>query len=242
MTTSKTEALKADLQAKEATLESDIKTLEEGIAEAQKQISELEVNLQRANEDRQKENVEYQKTVAEQTATVGILKQALERLAKYYDEASLVQTRQHRQAHKQTPPVPEAEYAPSKSASGVMQLIEKLIGEAKEMTASAKTSESAAQAAYEQAVADTNDSVSTLQKEIATKTKTKAQTSKEKIQTGSDIVDSVNELEGLSKYTGNLHTECDYLMKNFDVRQDARGQEIEALQQAKQILSGASLS
>jgi len=30
-------------------------------------------------------------------------------------------------------------------------------------------------------------------------------------------------------------------MKNFGVRQEARAQEIEALQQAKQILSGASL-
>merc|ERR1719284_1304729 len=127
MTTSKTESLKADLEAKEATLESNIKALEEGIAEALKQISELQVNLQRANEDRQKENIEFQKTVAEQTATVGILKEALERLAKYYDEAALVQTRKRgQQAVKQTPPVPQAEYAPSKAAPSVMQMMVKL--------------------------------------------------------------------------------------------------------------------
>merc|ERR1719284_404409 len=127
MTTSKTESLKADLQTKEASLESDIKKLEEGIVEAEKQISELQVNLQRANEERQKENIEFQKTVAEQTATVGILKEALERLAKYYDEAALVQTRKRgQQAVKQTPPVPQAEYAPSKAAPSVMQMMVKL--------------------------------------------------------------------------------------------------------------------
>merc|ERR1712187_541866 len=119
MTTSKTESLKADLPEHEASLESDIKALEEGIVEAQKQIAELQVNLQRANEDRQKENLEYQKTVAEQTATVGILKEALERLAKYYDEAALLQTRQRGTALKQTLPVEQAEDAPSKAASGV---------------------------------------------------------------------------------------------------------------------------
>merc|ERR1719387_3169914 len=107
------------------------------------------------------------------------------------------------------------------------------------MTASAQKSESAAQVAYEQAVANTNDSVATLQKEVAAKTKTKAQTSKEKMQTGSDIVDVVGELEGLSKYNINLHEGCDYLLKNFNLRQEARAQEIQALQQAKQILSGA---
>merc|ERR1719326_1687303 len=236
MTTAKTEEHKKDLEATEAKLASDIEALAKRIAEAQTEVSELQVNLQRANEDRSMENKEFQKTVADQTMTVAILKKALDKLANYYD---LLQTQA---AAKQTPPVPQMEYSKSSGAEGVMQMIEKLIGEAQTMTKDAISAESDAQAAYEQTIADTNDSVAALTKEIATKTKNKAEAEKDKLQTGADIVDTVKELEGLAKYNGELHTECDYTLKNFDVRQTARQEEIESLQQAKQILSGASLS
>merc|ERR1712086_307152 len=113
------------------------------LASAANQISELQVNLQRANEDRQKENLDFQQTVADQTATVEILKKALDKLATFYDEESLLQKQ------KQTPPVAQKEYAPNKGAQGVMQMIEKLVGEAKEMTAEATKAEVEAQAAYE---------------------------------------------------------------------------------------------
>merc|ERR1719263_888267 len=121
-------------------------------------------------------------------------------------------------------------------------MIEKLIGEAQTMTKDARKAESEAQAAYETLIADTNGSVEALSKEVVTKTKNKAQATKDKQMTGQNIIDTVKELEGLNKYNGDLHTECDYTLQNFDVRQTARSQEIEALQQAKQILSGASLS
>merc|ERR1719183_1436345 len=121
-------------------------------------------------------------------------------------------------------------------------MFEKLIGEAQTMTADANKSENEAQAAYEQTIADTNTNVAALQKEIVTKTKAKAQASKEKKQTGQDIIETVKELEGLSKTLAGLHGECDYVLKNFEVRQTARGEEIEALQQAKSVLNGAAVS
>merc|ERR1719335_1326008 len=120
-------------------------------------------------------------------------------------------------------------------------MIEKLVGEAQTMTKDARKEEGEAQAAYEAFIAETNTGVATLQEEIATKTKTKAKTIEQRIQTEGDIADTMSELEGLSKYNGELHKECDYLLKNFDVRQQARAAETESLQQAKQILSGAAV-
>jgi len=241
MTTAKTESSKADLEAKEAKLESDITALVTSIADAKTRIAGLQVNLQRANEDRRSENVDFQKTVSDQTITVEVLLKALDRLSKYYSEkedASFSQVSSKRQA----PPVPQAEYSKNKGAAGVMQMIEKLVEEAKQLTADARKAESDAQAAYEQIVADTNDSVAGLQKEVVTQTKQKAKAGALRIQTQNDVIDTVKELEGLSKYTGTLHAECDFVQKNFGVRQSARTEEIESLQQAKQILSGASLS
>merc|ERR1719313_2837123 len=121
-------------------------------------------------------------------------------------------------------------------------MIEKLIQDAGKLKADATKEEGEAQAAYEAFIADTNAGVEALQKEVGTKTKTLAKVEKHKLQVQGDIKDTTKELESLSKLTGDLHKDCDYIVKNFDVRQDARAKETEALQQAKQILSGANLS
>merc|ERR1719335_1622433 len=240
MTTAKTTDLKADLEAKIGELESTIKTLAEEIEKAKMDISNLNVEMQRASEDRKKENLEFQKTVADQTVTAEILAKALDKLATFYDEAALLQGKSR--AGKLTPPVPQMEYSKSKGATGVMSMIEKLIYDTKEITAESKKSETEAQAAYEALIADTNESISDLTKEITHKTKAKAQAKKDLSMTNGDLADTNEEIENLGKYNADLHGECDYLLKNFNVRQTARGEEIAALQQAKQILSGASLS
>merc|ERR1719247_3854547 len=171
MTTMKTKDLKADLEAKIGELESTIKTLAEEIEKANLAIADLKVNLQRASENRKQENMDFQKTVADQTATAEILNKALDKLAKFYDEAAFAQVHA---GSKQTPPVPQAEYSKSKGAGGVMSMIEKLIYDTKDIKAKSQKAESEAQAAYEALVADTNDSIDGLTKEVTSKTKAKA--------------------------------------------------------------------
>lgn len=234
MATMRAEDLKADLEAKVAVLAETIKSLAQSISESKSEIAQLQVDLQRASEDRKVANLDFQKTVADQTVVVEVLNKALDRLATHYDKEFFIQ--------KQTPPVPQMEYKPSKGAGGVMQLIEKLIHEARQLRTDSKAAENAAQAAYEQIIADTNASVKALQTEIVTKTKEKAQAVKDRSLTESDLGDTTQELAGLAKYNGEMHADCDYLLKNFDSRQTARAEEIEALQQAKQILNGANLS
>jgi hypothetical protein len=236
MTTAKTNDLKADLAAKEGELESTIKTLAEEIEAAKLAINENQVALQRASEDRKAENKEFQTTVADQTATAEILHKALDKLAKFYDEAAFAQT--HAKAG-QTPPVVQAEYKKSSGAGGVMSMIEKLIYDTKDITAKSKKSESEAQAAYEQLVADTNESIDGLTAEVTSKTKAKAGAKKDLSMTQEDSAETAKDLEELGKTNGDLHAECDYVLKNFMIRQKARTDEVEALQQAKQILNGA---
>jgi len=236
MATAKETDLKADLEAKAGELEATIKRLSEEVEKAQMDISNLNTALQRASEDRKQENLDFQKVVADQMVTAEILAKALDKLATFYDEAAFVQSK------KQTPPVAQAEYKKSSGSTGVMSMIEKLIYDTKEITAESKKSEGEAQAGYEALVADTNASITDLSKSITSKTKAKAQAKKDLSMTNSDLADSVTELENLGKYNGDLHAECDYVMKNFGIRQQARSEEVEALQQAKQILNGANLS
>ena len=121
-------------------------------------------------------------------------------------------------------------------------MIEKLIYDAKDLMANSKKSEMEAQEGYETNVADTNRGVNDLAKEVSTKKGLLAQAEKDKVTTEGEVGDTMKELEGLHQEGADLHKECDYLLKNFGVRQKARGEEIEALQQAKQILDGANLS
>jgi len=241
MTTAKTTDLKADLEAKIGELEATIKRLSEEIETAHLDIGNLQLELQRASENRKSENLDFQKVVADQMVTAEILAKALDKLATFYDEAAFAQTHK-RSLLKQTPPVAQMEYKKSSGSSGVMSMIEKLIYDTKDITAESKKSESEAQAAYEALVADTNASVGDLTKEITSKTKSRAAAKKELSATNSDRADAITELENLGKYNGDMHAECDYVMKNFGIRQTARAQEVEALQQAKQILNGANLS
>jgi len=137
-------------------------------------------------------------------------------------------------------PVAIAAFKPSAGAGGIMQMIEKLIYDAKDLEKAAISSEAEAQASYEAEVTDTNDSILALQKSIVTKTKETGEAKKDKATAEQDLIDTVDELEGLGKYNKDLHKECDYYTKNFATRRQARAAEIEGLQSAKHILSGAS--
>merc|ERR1719160_2391232 len=242
MTAMETEDLKLDLEAKIEELNQTIKRLEDEIEAAKKQIGELESALQAANEDRQKANLDFQKTIADQRAVQEVLAKALDRLATFYDKQGFLQKGQKGITEPLPTPPPVMEYKPNKGATGVMQMIEKLIYEAKDLEADSLKGEKEAQAAYEALVADTNETVADLQASIVSNAEAVAEAKKDKASAEDDLIAAVKELEGLAKYAADLHKSCDFVLKNFLLRQEARGKEIEALQQAKQILSGADLS
>merc|ERR1719195_1873599 len=120
-----------------------------------------------------------------------------------------------------------------------MKMIEEIISDAKAMEAEAIRSEEDAQKAYEDFVKETNASIEAKSKEIVNKSEEKAKTESELVETKEAKEAVMLVLEQLSNYNAELHQSCDFIMKNFEVRQTARDEEIEALKQAKAILSGA---
>jgi chromosome segregation ATPase len=242
MSQMKATSTKGGLEAKIGDLESNLEKLTDELVAAKKEIAQLQLDLQRGTETRKQANMDFQRSVADQRATQEILKKALDKLAKFYDfaQTKVKHASSEAQSGMQTPPVPEMEYEKNKGASGVMSMIEKLIYEAQHLEKEAIDAEAVEQRQYEELVTDTNDSVAALQKLIVTKTSEESEAKKEKIDADSDLKDTLGELAGLAKYEADLHGDCDYLLKNFDTRQEARSQEVEALQQAKSILSGAT--
>merc|ERR1719191_1384283 len=237
--TEKKEREKADLTAKIEDLEQTIKQLTQAIDQLKAEVAEMQVQLKRAGEDREKENKEFQMTVADQRATQKLLTAALNILKGFYEKkakAALLQTQQP--AGPPPPPGFEA-YKKNAAAPGVMGMIQQIINDAKAMEAETIRSEEDAQKAYEDFVKDTNASIEAKSKDIVNKSETKAKAESDRVEAKEDKEAVMLELEQLANYKAELHSSCDFVMKNFEIRQTARDEEIEALKQAKAILSGA---
>merc|ERR1712066_360574 len=236
--TQKKEQEKADLIAKIEDLEMTIKALTEAIAKLKAEIAEMQVQMKRAGEDREKENKEFQTTVADQRATQKLLKAALTVLQDFYGKkAAFMQ--QHKQPAGPPPPPGFEEYKKNAASGGVMKMIEEIINDAKAMEAEAIRSEEDAQKAYEDFVKETNASIEAKSKEIVNKSELKAKAETDLVETKEAKEAVMLELEQLSNYNAQLHQSCDFVLKNFELRQTARDEEVEALRQAKAILSGA---
>merc|ERR1712187_850655 len=236
--TEKKEREKQDLIAHIEDLEQTIKTLTEEIENLKAQIAEMQVQLKRAGENREKENKEFQMTVADQRETQKLLQAALNVLAEFYGKkaAALVQ----KQEPVGPPPPPGFEaYKKNAASGGVMSMIQQIISDAKAMEAETIRSEEDAQKAYEDFVKETNASIEAKSKDIVNKSENKAKAESERVTTKESKEATMLELEQLSNYNAQLHQSCDFVMKNFDLRQTARDEEVEALKQAKAILSGA---
>merc|ERR1719223_132597 len=122
-----------------------------------------------------------------------------------------------------------------------MGLLEQIISDTKVMEA-ANQAEKDAQTAYEAFHKDSFDQITNKSAAIADKTAVKAEKEKTRVATKEERDATIDELETLSDQAAALHTACDFVLKNFDVRQTARDEEVEALRQAKSILSGADFS
>merc|ERR1719215_363830 len=118
-------------------------------------------------------------------------------------------------------------------------MIQQIVSDAKAMEAETIRAEEDAQKAYEDFVKETNASIEAKSKDIVNKSEDKAKAEGDLVETNEAKESAMIELEQLSNYNAELHQSCDFVMKNFELRQTARDEEVVALKQAKAILSGA---
>jgi len=236
--TNKKEREKKDLTGQVEDLELTIKTLGDALDTLKKSVAEMQVQLKHGGEDRELENKEFQTTVSDQRATQKILKASLIVLQDFYGKESLLQGDSQAPAGP-APPAGFEKYEKNEQSGGVMRLIESIIRDAKAMEQDAIRSEEDAQKAYEDFVKETNNSIETKGKEIINKSEEKAKKEEELVEAQKSLDAAGLESEQLANYKTELHSSCDFVLKNFDMRQTARDEEVEALKQALSILSGA---
>jgi uncharacterized coiled-coil protein SlyX len=231
-----------ELEAKIADLTSTIDELTKSIATLTSEIAEMQTQLKRAGEDREKENADFQLTIADQRETQKLLTNALNVLKAVFDKKSFVQTKAKQEPAGPPPPPGFKKYEQSSGAGGVMGMIQQIIADAKQLEADAIKAETDSQKAYETFVKDTNGSIEEKNRDITNKSELKAIAEADKTASEEAKETAMNEQQQNKNEEADLHKSCDFVLKNFDIRQAARDQEVEALRQAKAILSGASFT
>jgi len=225
-----------DLTTKINDLTSSIDTLEKEIAALKAEILETTIELQRQSELRVKSNKEFQTAVADQRATQVILKKALDRLGKFYDEQFLqLKTKQQRAKQEPgaaAPPPPPAlsEYKSNGGAGSVMTMIEGIITDAANMEKEAIKAEQDASDGYVSFVKESFASIEAAQRAVTNKMEEKATAETAKTAAEGDKEDAEATADSLAKTKADLHLQCDFVMENFDAREAARKGEIEGLQ------------
>merc|ERR1719428_1705217 len=197
--------------------------------------------VKRVGEDRQAANKEFQQTVADQRATQELLEKALGVLSGFYDKKAVLVQTEMKTSGKQPAPPGFKSYEKSNISGGVMGMMKQIIADAKAMEAEAISNESDAAAAYQDFVKQTNDSITQKNQDMLNKEETKAQAEADKAEADTNLEGVLSELQMLANKSADLHSSCDFILKNFDIRQGARDDEIEALKQSIAILSGATL-
>jgi len=149
------------------------------------------------------------------------------------------------QAGVAPPPPPEANLAYKKSggsSNGVIALIDLLIADLDKDNQTMEVEEKDAQKEYELFMADSQEKRLLDSKAITDKQAAKAETETEKQTDEESKKSKTIEAMETAKYIGGLHADCDWLLKYYDTRKEARTGEIDALGKAKDVLSGADYS
>jgi len=149
-------------------------------------------------------------------------------------------------ASKGAPPPPPETFGPYSNkggtATGVIAMIDLLIADLDKEMQEAKVSEKNSQQEYEAMMKDSAAKRAADSKSITDKSAEKAST-EESLQAEQESKDdSSHQHLATVNHIASLHGECDFLIQYYDVRKQARADEIESLNNAKAVLSGADYS
>jgi len=232
---------KDDLTSKHKDLTNTLATVGTEIDRLQTEVAEMQVALKEAGEQRKAANGLFQTTMSDQRATIAILNMALGRLKEFYTpKAALVEVHLHSAA---APPPPKpAGYEKSGSSGGVLQLLAMIISDAERTEVEIQAGEQRAQEEYAVFVQSATASIESDRVAIEEAEAQSASASSGKSETEEAQLSNNAELTKLGEFLTAVHGDCDFLLKYFDVRQKSRAEEMDAIGEAKAILSGADFA
>jgi len=242
---------KDKLQTKIADLKKTIETLQGSIEATEAEMAEMQKQMTIASDNREGENVVFQQTLSDQRLTQIILGKALDRMKQVY---SLAQGWVQKGEQPGGPhvalsgthtdpgngPVRFSKYEENAGGSKVVKMIEEVIADAKASEEEALTDEMSAQSEYEFFMKDTNEGLTLASEKLSDLKEAQAKAKGELSMAETEFKQTLGKLEDLNDTLGQLRKSCNYVLDNFDARQAARAAEVDALGEAKGILTGMS--
>jgi len=267
---SKTDEIEAGNQKMEM-LKAEIEKARVLISQLTDRILELEEDVGRWKKDeksattvRDAERADFTATVTDYTESIDAVSQAISVLKKQaYDrkQAALIQSCLIQVRSLKLVPVaskkaltsflqqdPELAYdAPEANAyefqsGGVVEMLEKLNDEFSQKKTDLEKEELGAQQAFEQIMQQLADNIENAEFEIAKKTKHRAQTEEAKAEAEGDLAQTTADRDEDQKYLDDTVALCTQKTSDFESRQKLRGEELEAISKAIDIISSQAVA
>jgi len=221
-------------------LEEDINAPEEGLKDSIKSTEgEINANREAQGEEtaaRKEENTAYQKSVRNFVDAQTILKKAITVLKEFYEsmekKASLIQ--------KEEPAPPEAfedDYkGQSDKGNDVIEMIEFILKESQEQEAEVHKDEEVAQHTYEDSMQTLKDEQADLEQTLAEQNELLAEKVKSLAEARDDLTVTEKALKEVERYLLKIKDGCDFIVDNYDKREENRETEKKALKKAIKTL------
>jgi len=259
---SKTKLAQTDAALSELT--DKIGTLMEEISSLTSSIAALDKSVADATEMRKEEHAEYIENMQMNEAATGLVEKARNRLQKFYNptlykaapktentmEEKIIQAGTFVQIRRRSdvapPPAPDAPPggAPKKNekSAGVLGMMDTIVSDLKNDMKESEYAEKTAQKDYAALMGDSQTTRAGDAKSLTGKATTKAETEDQLVAAKETRSATSTDLKQVQTVIADLHASCDFILQNFDLRKEARTNEIEGLKNAKAVLSGASFS
>jgi len=143
------------------------------------------------------------------------------------------------------PPPPAANLAyktKGEESSGVIQMIDTLINDVEKENQVMKLEEKDAQDDYEKFMSDAKEKRAADSKSMTDAEGSLAETDEQMVTDKGTLKNKNTELMETDKYLAGVHADCDFLLKYYDMRKEARTGEVDAMGKAKDVLNGANYS
>jgi chromosome segregation ATPase len=143
------------------------------------------------------------------------------------------------------PPPPEANLAYQKKgeeSSGVIRLIDMIINDVEKENQVMELEEKDAQGDYEKFMKDSSDKRAEDSKSMTDKEAALAESEEGLVNDKEALKNKKTDLMNTEKTLSELHADCDWLLKYYEARKEARTGEIDAMGKAKDVLNGADYS
>lgn len=239
-----------------ATYQNELDTVVGQIGSLKARMEDLDKQVAKTTSARQAERTAFEKSRDTNHAALELLAVAEKRLERFY-ATSLVQasekalgqvasaqdTSSSLAASRSRSPPPTADLSYQTQGGGstrVLQLFNTIKADVQKQNAMLESEDAIGQLEYENLVKNSNEKKMADNRSLGSKEAAKAELEAD-LQRSRQGLRSLNEvLTALDEEIRMLHKQCDFLLKNFDLREDARRAEKRSLTRAKAVLEAAA--